>query len=68
MMTAQGIGDLPLHQSLSVQAKTAQILPALQSSLLVALGPLCDDGCIVVLIEKIVAIKENKVVLRGNQN
>ena len=64
-----GTGELPLHASLSKAAKQGHILPNLSSSSLIALGPLCDDGCIVVLTDKnLLAVKEKNVVLRGYRN
>ena len=64
-----GTGDLPLHKSLSAQARKGHILPNLTSSSLVALGPLCDDGCTVILTDKtLTAVKNNNIVLRGHRN
>ena len=58
MRTNGSGGYLPLHCSISSRAKKAQILPELRSALLVVLGPLCDDGCTVVLTDKdLLAIK-----------
>ena len=64
-----GTGDLPLHKSLSAQARKGHILPNLTSSSLVALGPLCDDGCTVILTDKtLTAVKNNNIVLCGHRN
>ena len=68
-MTIEHVGQLPMHPTLSDQAKKGHILRNLKSASLVALGPLCDDGCTVVLTEKDLAvIKDNQVVLRGWRN
>ena len=49
--------------------KQGYILPDLTSLSLVALGPLCDDGCTVILMDKtLTAVKDNDVTLRGHQN
>ena len=66
IMRANGSGYLPLHCSISLRAKKAQILVELRSASLVELGLLCDNGCTIVLTDKdLVAIKNNSVVLRG---
>ena len=58
-----------MHPALSENAKKGHILRNLKSASLIALGPLCDDGCTVVLTDKdLAAIKNNKIVLRGRRN
>ena len=68
-MNITGTGELPLHKKLSKKAKQGHILPNLTSSSLVALGPLCDNGCTVILTDKtLTAVKDNNVILRGLWN
>ena len=68
-MNITGTGELPLHKKLSKKAKQGHILPNLTSSSLVALGPLCDDGCTLILTDKtLTAVKDNDVILRGLWN
>ena len=68
-MAIIGTGELSLHPSLTKTAQQGHILSNLNSSSLIALGPLCDDGCKVVLTDKtLAAVKNNKVVLRGYRN
>ena len=62
-------GQLPLSDKLSNQAKRATALPALKSSSLVSLGQLCDDDCTVILDKnKLLALKNSEIVLRGSRN
>ena len=62
-------GQLPLLDKLSNQAKRATALPALKSSSLVSLGQLCDDDCTVILdTNKLLALKNSEIVLRGSRN
>ena len=45
------------------------ILPKLTSSSLISLGQLCDDNCAILLNKtKLLAIKKNKIILRGTRN
>ena len=68
-MNIKSVGYLPMHKSLSKQATQGHIIRNSNSSSLVALGPLCDDGCAVVLTDKkLTAVKRNKIVLRGWRN
>ena len=68
-MHIKSVGHLSLHPSLSKQATQGHILRNLQSSSLLALGPLCNNGCTVLLTDKeLAAIKQNKVVLQGWHN
>ena len=61
--------QLPLHPALSKQAKSAMILPGLESVSLVLLGQLADDDCKIVLTNnQLVAIKDDKVILTGTRN
>ena len=68
-MNIESVGQLPLHPSLSQQATKGHVLRDLQSASLIAMGPVCDNGCTVILNDKELAvIKKNKVVLRGRRN
>ena len=68
-MTIDSVGNLPLHPSLSNQATKGHVLSNLKSSSLIAMGPLCDDGCTIVLTnKKLTAIKNNKIILQGQRN
>ena len=45
------------------------ILPGLKSASLISIGQLCDDDCDVLLNKtKLVAIKDNKIILKGTRN
>ena len=69
MIASNERGQIPLSNSLSKDAKNAQILPKLASSSLISLGQLCDDDCIIMLHKKVMlAIKNNKIVLQGIRN
>ena len=69
MITANERGQIPLSNILSNQAKTAHILPKLASASLISLGKLCDDDCTIMLHKKVmVAIKNNKIILKGIRN
>ena len=72
-------GILPLHSSFSNTAKTATILPKLQSSSLISVGKICDDNNHVIFnknsvhaipyndnIQKI--ISNTNVLLQGKRN
>ena len=61
-------GILP-YDTLSTQAKTANILPQLHSASLLSLGQLCDDNCDVHLNKyKINVFKNNQKILQGHRN
>ena len=63
------IAQLPFSTDLSDRAKNAMILPGLKSASLVSIGQLCDDGVNVVFNKtKLVAIKNNKIILQGTRN
>ena len=65
--TQQGL--LPLSSKLSHRAKTAKILPKLNSASLISMGQLCDDGCKVVLTkDHLIAVKEDEIILQGKRN
>ena len=69
MIASNERGQIPLSNTLSKNAKNAQILPKLASSSLISLGQLCDDDCIIMLHKKVMfAIKNNKIVLQGIRN
>ena len=69
VITSSQEGILPLSPLLSDKAKTAIILPKLTSSNLISIGQLCNDGCNVIMDkDKMVAIKDNQVVLKGIRN
>ena len=54
-------GTLTLHHDLSRQAQIGTVLPQLQSSSLLSLGQLCDDGCDVILNKR-----KSSMVTLGN--
>ena len=63
------VGLLPYKQKLSTAAITANVLPKLQSSSLISLRQLCDDGCDVNLNKTSIKVnKNNKTILRGPRN
>ena len=65
-LQATKAGTIPLHPTLSQQATTTHIVPGLNSSSLISLGQLCDDGWNVLLTDTaLYAVKNNKVVMRG---
>ena len=62
-------GDLPISEKLSPCARNAMILPGLKSASLVSIGQLCDDDCNVLLNKKkLIAVKDNEIVLQGVRN
>ena len=62
-------GTLPFSNLLTKQGKTATIVPGLQSSSLISIPQLCDDGCNVLLDnKKLYAVKNNKLILTGTRN
>ena len=62
-------GQIPLSSLLSKKAQTASILPKLESSSLVSLGQICDDGCTILLDKKqLTAFKQEEIVLQGIRN
>ena len=62
-------GQLFLLNKLSLQTQRATALSKLKSSSLISLGQLCDDNCTIVLDKtKMLAIKEDEVILRGRRN
>ena len=63
------VGTLPLSSLLPSQAKKAAIMPKLKSSSLISLRQLADDNCTILLDrEKIIAVKEDQIVLQGFRN
>ena len=69
MISSTEKGQIPLSNVLSKSAKTAMILPQLASSSLISLGQLCDDNCKILLDkQQLIAVKNNKIVLRGKRN
>ena len=45
------------------------ISPGLKRASLISIGQLCDDSCTVLLNKrKMLAIKENQIILEGNRN
>ena len=69
IITSTEKGELPLSSLLSPQAKNAIVLPKLTSANLISLGQLCDDGCSIVLDKnKMIAVKDNTIVLKGKRN
>ena len=66
-MTHQG--KLPLSQKLSERPQKAMVLLHLRSASPISLVKLCDDNCKVILTQKkLYAIKNNKLILKGNRN
>ena len=62
-------GQLFLSKKLSAQSQWPTALPKLRSSSLVSLGQLCDDNCTIVLDKtKLVAIKNDEIILRERRN
>ena len=62
-------GSINLNKDLSSAAKLGTVLPQLQTSSLLSLGQLCDDGCDVLLNErKLYAVKNKKIILEGFRN
>ena len=62
------VGTLPLTTLLSTQAKEAHVFSELQHPLL-SLGQLCDDNCDILLTKsKLIAKKNNKIILTGSRN
>jgi hypothetical protein len=60
---------LPLHPSLSKEAKTAHVLDGVTNASLISIGQLCDDDCIAVLDkQKLQVFKDAKCVLEGTRN
>ena len=58
-----------LSVDLSTQAKTAMILPDFKSVSLILIGQPCDNNCDVLLNEeRLIAVKNNKVILQGIGN
>ena len=69
LISSTSRGQLPLSSELSNAAKTAMILPKLTSSSFISLGQLCDDDCAILLNKKtLLAIKNNKIILKGTRN
>ena len=62
------VGYIPLHPSISKTGRKTRILQDLNSSSLISLGQLADDGCQSHLNEdKLIVTKENEVVLTGTR-
>ena len=69
VITADKKGELPLHHTLSIDAREANIIPKLSSSSLISLGQLCDDDCNIILHKKVLlAVKNDEIVLKGYRN
>ena len=67
-LTSVASAHLPLSTEFTPAATHTEIFDNLQSSL-ISLGQLCDDNCTVVLNkEKLFAIKNDRVVLRGERS
>ena len=65
--TKRGILNISKH--LSTQVQTAMVLPGLQSASLISTGQLCGNNFRVVLnSKKLVAIKNNTIVIQGIRN
>ena len=57
-ITSDKQGIIPLNPAFSKTARTATNLPHLKTALLVAVGPLCDDGKLVIFNNKQVIVVE----------
>ena len=69
VLTTEATGTIPIDKSLSWKVQQAMILPQLKSALLISMGQLCDDDCLVGLSKKkVVVIKNNKIILEGTRN
>ena len=67
-ITSTHTGLLP-YDSLTTQAKTANILPQLHSASLLSLGQLCNDNCKILLHKKFMHIFQNNTkILHGMRN
>lgn len=65
---AKAVGTLPLSSELSLPAKEAHVFSELKHPLL-SLGQLCDDDCDILLTKtKLVAKKNNNIILTGQRN
>ena len=68
-LSASSKGILPMSSKLSFQARTATILPLLNSASLILINQLCDDECNVYLNKKIlIAVKDKEIILEGTIN
>ena len=68
MLTTKS-GLLPLHSSLSQQAKTGSVLKGLNNVSLLLLGQLCDDDCVAVLDKRFLNVyKMGHQILKGCRN
>ena len=65
--TEQGI--LPVSNDISIQGRTAKILPELKSASLISIRKLCDDDCQVYFNKENLQVrKNNKLILVGTRN
>ena len=65
---ATAVGTLPLDTQLSPQAREAHVFKELKQPLL-SLGQLCDDDCDIILTKtKLIARKNNNIILTGYRN
>jgi hypothetical protein len=62
-------GQLPLHHSFSMKAKTAHVLDGITNASLISIGQLCDDDCVAVLDKRVIKVfKDQQCVLQGYRN
>ena len=68
-IAASSKGLLPISSTLSTQARTAMILPGLNSASFLSISQLCDDGCNIYLNKKIIiAVKDKEIILEGTRS
>ena len=61
--THSGTLDIP---NLSTKATIAHVLPELSNTLLISLGQLADDGCLILLNKQILKVFKNfELILQG---
>ena len=69
MLKATKKGMLPLPSIVSTTAKQATVVPGLNSASLLSVPQLCDDDCTVRFDKnKMVAVKDRKIVVKGDRN
>ena len=69
VVTSSEVGYLPISEDISKEGKKVRIVPQLQSSSLISVGQLADDGCKVQLdSNKITVTKKGKNILIGHIN
>ena len=68
-MTTTETGILPLHQNLSTQAQSGNVINGLNNASLLSIGQLCDDNCVAVFDKRFLRIfKNGTLVVKGLRN